>query len=123
MTQELLDLGPLPPTTRPSAGATVVATRPALGRCVLKVRGVHALAITADRIEVLARARARGEPIPRTKPTTLAYGEFHVISRGPQMTATTADCANAAKPMLDAITSPTIRNSLRVAVSDSLPDA
>src|ERR1700730_6365669 len=37
-------------------------------------------------------------------------------------TAITADCAKAARPILDAIASPTIRNSLRVAVNDNLPE-
>src|SRR5471032_3314140 len=37
-------------------------------------------------------------------------------------TAITADCAKAARPILDAITSPTIRNSLRVAVNDNRPE-
>ncbi len=83
MTQALLDLGPPPPENKPAPGATVVAIRPALGRCVLKVRRVYALAITADRIEVLDRARARGEAIPRTKPTTLAYGDFILIPPEP----------------------------------------
>src|SRR6516225_168745 len=36
-------------------------------------------------------------------------------------TAIAAECANAASPMLDAITSPVTRKSLRVAVSESLP--
>ena len=38
-------------------------------------------------------------------------------------TAIAAECANAASPMLDAIKRPITRNSLRVAVSDSRPDA
>src|SRR5471032_137891 len=37
-------------------------------------------------------------------------------------TAITADCAKAASPLLDAITSPTISYSLRVAVNDNRPE-
>ena len=78
MTQNLLDLGPPPSITRPSRGQLVVADR-RLGRCVLVVRGVHPTAITADRIEVVARADARGESTPHARPTTIAYGDFRVV--------------------------------------------
>ncbi len=83
MTQERLDFGPPPAALRPAPGDTVVAQRRHLGHCVLKVRGVYALAVTADRIEVLARARDRGEAIPRTRPNTLTYGTFNVVHGAP----------------------------------------
>lgn len=77
MSQHLLNLGPLPALRPPRPGAPIVADRPGLGRCVLKIRRVHATAVTADRIEVILAAHARGEAVPRTKPHTLLYGTFH----------------------------------------------
>ena len=84
MSQELLAFGPPPPPRRPSAGALIAADRPRLGRCALRIRAVHATAVTADRVEVLAAAARRGEAVPRTKPTTLAYGSFAIIPGGLQ---------------------------------------